>query len=277
MLNRLLLAAACVGALGLAGCSSSTTRSSSSGGDTSALEARLNKAIEDAERAAEEARRAARSGGGGSSYSYSPDVGNGMEVHSMAFPTGDPATSPIQVDQVTPSQANRGAPYEVHYHVTNVSSSTLQNVSVIAGEFQNYDIDGFAPAPQETADGYMWYIGDLASQETKVLRVRGTSHELRNMSSCVSVAYANSLCASTPIVEAGLELVKSAPDMSILCDSITLSYRVCNPGTGTARNVVVRDELPAGMALVSGGRVVNREVGDLGPGDCFDFAVDVKV
>jgi uncharacterized repeat protein (TIGR01451 family) len=61
-----------------------------------------------------------------------------------------------------------------------------------------------------------------------------------------------------------LQLTKTMPPEALICDNIPVKLVVTNSGTGTARNVMIKDPLPAGLAAVGGATEWN--VGNLGPG-----------
>jgi len=63
-----------------------------------------------------------------SRFSYEPRVGENQISNGLAFPTGDEQTSALLLHTVMPAQINRGSRFETQYHVTNITTGTLQNV-----------------------------------------------------------------------------------------------------------------------------------------------------
>lgn len=209
--------------------------------------------------------------------SYYPSTSGAQSVVGLAFPTGDEASSALVLHQVMPNEVRRGANFGYEYHVTNITGGTLQNVAVTLESQENLTVVSADPASATGSDGSsMWYIGDLASCETRVIRVTAKADNVGNAANCVSVSYNNSLCAVTRVVDPALELTKTATPSALLCDPITLTYNVCNPGTGVADNVVIRDTLPAGLTTMDGGRNVEIPVGSLAAGECAERSISVK-
>lgn len=203
---------------------------------------------------------------------YSPNAGAGMSVATMAFPTGDAATSALALHQVMPAQVRRGAEFGYQYHVTNTTNGTLQNVAVILESQSNLEVLAATPAAMTGASGTTWAIGDLGPCETRVIDVTARANSVGQAANCVSVSYNNSLCAVTTVVDPDLTIAKTATPRVLKCDPITLTYEVCNPGTGIAMGVVVRDSLPSGLT-VNGSRNVEIPVGDLAAGECREVTV----
>jgi uncharacterized repeat protein (TIGR01451 family) len=203
---------------------------------------------------------------------YSPNAGAGMGVSAMAFPTGDAASSALMLHTVMPAQVRRGAEFGYEYHVTNITGGTLQNVAVTLESQSNLDVLSATPAAMSGAAGNTWAIGDLGPCETQVIRVTAVANDTGSAGNCVSVSYNNSLCAVTQVVDPDLTIAKTATPRVLRCDPITLTYEVCNPGTGVASGVVVRDTLPSGLT-VNGSRNVEIPVGDLAAGECRELTV----
>ncbi len=203
---------------------------------------------------------------------YSPDAGPGMSVAAMAFPTGDVGTSALMLHQVMPAQVRRGAEFGYQYHVTNITGGTLQNVAVTLESKSNLEVIDASPAAMSGAAGTTWSLGDLGPCETVVIDVTARANDVGQAGNCVSVSYNNSLCAVTQVVDPDLTIAKTATPRVLKCDPITLTYEVCNPGTGVATGVVVRDTLPSGLT-VNGSRNVEIPVGDLAAGECRELTV----
>lgn len=222
----------------------------------------------------ETVREQPRSSGG--CAGYSPNV-SGMNVAHQYFPTGDAGSSALLIHTVMPTTVNRGMAYDVEIHATNVTRGTLQNVVVDLKSTSNMSPVSSEPTASRANDGGVrWELGDLGSCETRIIRVRATSDAIGLAGNCLAASYNNELCATTQVVEAALTLRKQATREALLCDTITLQYEVCNPGTGVASGVRVTDTLPAGLTTVDGASSVNVDVGNLAPGECKTITVQAK-
>ncbi len=209
---------------------------------------------------------------------YAPTVGPGWNISSMAFPTGDVHNSAVLVHQVVPAAVRVNQNYTYELHVTNITSGVLQNVVVKGEGTQNLALVSSDPSATKGADGGpMWALGDLAPCQTRVIKVTAKADKVGSSSSCTSVTYNNSLCASTTVVEPALQITKQITPESILgCDPITMTVEVKNSGTGIASNVKITDQLPAGLTTVDGKSSVEIPVGDLAQGQSKPFTVALK-
>jgi hypothetical protein len=209
---------------------------------------------------------------------YRPEVMDKMQVTDVAFPTGDKRTSAILLHQVMPVEVLLEGQYTYEYHVTNLTDLTHENVTVRNEGTHNLEVVSSSPAVMEDEDGsLMWVIGNLAPRETKIIRVKATSEVVGAASDCVSVTYSNTLCAKTQVVNPDLLLIKTAKSDGIICEEFWFTYEVVNPGSGMARNIRVRDEIPSGLRTVEGNmRVVEFAAGDLAPGEKKRFTVKAK-
>lgn len=203
---------------------------------------------------------------------YAPSAGAGMAVTGLAFPTGDPSTSALMLHQVMPVEVRRGAEFGYEYHVTNMTQGTLQNVAVVLESRSNLDVLSAVPASMSSQGGTVWSLGDLGPCETKVIKVNARAQGTGIAANCVSASYNNSLCATTNVVDPALAIEKKATPRVLKCDPITLTYNVCNTGTGVTSGIVIRDTLPAGLT-VNGSRNVEIPVGDLAAGECREVSV----
>lgn len=183
----------------------------------------------------------------------------------MYFPTGDRATSALLVEQVMPREVRLGQDYDYEIRVTNITRSVLQNVVVTSDSVDNFAVSSSTPSGNRGEGGMQWALGDLNPGETKVIRVSGKPERVGVSSACVSVSYNNALCVTTNVVEPALALEKRmTPENILACDTAQIVFTVRNTGTGTARNVQVRDELPNGMTTLDGQSVLEFNIGDIG-------------
>jgi uncharacterized repeat protein (TIGR01451 family) len=199
-------------------------------------------------------------------------------VAELAFPTGDRATSAILLRQTSPSEMRVGREYDCTVDVINLTSGDLRNVVVNLENSKNVEILGSTPDSVKSPDGDVaWMLGDLPGGATKTIVVKAKAQGVGVASNCLSVVYANVLCASTAVVEPSLELAKSAtPEVCGTCQEVKLTYTVKNPGTGLAEAVVIKDTLPAGLTTLDGKNAVEINVGDLAGGAERSFNVTAK-
>lgn len=204
---------------------------------------------------------------------YSPRLGEGEAMTKMAFPTGEERTSALLLHSVAPSEVARGQDFDFSYHVTNLTSSTLQNVTLFLDSKSNLEVSSSQPTGSENDNGLVWALGDFGPKETKIITLTGSADEVGLASDCISVSYNNFLCSTIKVVEPALALTKSATERTLKCDEVTIRYTVRNTGSGAASNVTITDTLAQGLAMNNGSRNVSIPVGTLAAGESKTFEV----
>jgi uncharacterized repeat protein (TIGR01451 family) len=197
---------------------------------------------------------------------------------SMYFPTGDRATSSIFVSKSAPSEVVSGVPFDYEIRVENLTPASLDNVVLTDNMQGGFKLNASNPQAESGAGGLIrWNIGTLAPREVKTIKATGLATATSGtISGCASVTYSNSLCCSVNVVQPALKLVKTAPaEINCPNDLIPVRLVVTNTGSGLARNVVVRDPLPAGLTS-DGKQELSFQTGNLGPGQSRDYSFNIR-
>ncbi|QYU67667.1 DUF11 domain-containing protein [Leptolyngbya sp. 15MV] len=166
----------------------------------------------------------------------------------------------------------------VRVYVTNITTGDLQNVMVTLSGFQNFAVASSNPqAMTGTGPGTLsWNLGTLRAGETKLIKLTGTSSAVGNTSSCVSASFANTLCFGTTVVSPELRVTKTMTPQATVCDTIQAVITVTNSGTGSATNVKVVDQLPAGLTTTDGRNSIEQTIASLGGGESREIRLNLK-
>src|SRR5690606_35374350 len=139
------------------------------------------------------------------------------------------------------------------------------------------EMDASTPTGTPIGGGALRFdLGTMGAGETKSIVIRGRATGSGQLTNCASLEIDNETCVPTNVVNSSLALKKSAPAQVTACDMIPISITVTNDGEGTARNVVVMDELPNGMTA-NGQQMLKFEVGDLASGQSKTVTANAKV
>ncbi|WP_435008720.1 CARDB domain-containing protein [Tundrisphaera lichenicola] len=201
----------------------------------------------------------------------------GDSIMSMAYPTGDRATSTLLIELQNPGQVPIGKNYDYQIKVTNLSKSlVLDNVKVHQTLAEGFSIEKSEPETHENSNGRAnWSIPRLGPGETSTIRVTGLGDKEGDVSSCFRATYEPSLCATTRFIRQEIQLSKSAPESANYCDPIAIHYVVKNTGSGPVKDVRLRDELPKGLATSDGGKsAVDVKIGELAVGQSREITVN---
>ena len=199
---------------------------------------------------------------------------------ACAYPTNDKMCgSVIYVEKIGPCRGSVGQEYCYTIKVTNLTKGKVKDVEVVQSLPKNFQVKSSTPEMQKggSQDVAKWFLGEFHAEELREIRVCGIPTQSGEMSFCTDVAYRlPGLCLSPTITEAKLTIARHAPSETSLCDVIPVTFHVTNTGTGVARNIQVKESLPAGLETQDGKSEVTLDVGTLNPGESKEIALKLK-
>ncbi len=195
----------------------------------------------------------------------------------MALPTGSESSSAVLVEKMIPSTVNAGGSMEYVLNVTNLTDNLiLKDVTIVDTLDAGFQYSGSEPAASVAGGTASWTIASLAPGDSQKIVVNGTAGDVSGLEFCATVDYTPVLCVDTIVQKPGLEITKTGPDTTLICDPIEYTIVVSNPGTGVATNVQVVDALPTGLTTTDGSSTASFEVASLEPGQSREFNVTAK-
>jgi uncharacterized repeat protein (TIGR01451 family) len=195
---------------------------------------------------------------------------------SLAFPTGNVRTSAIQLEKGMPKEVrlNQGFTYQIL--VTNLTDIDLESVEVADQLGPNLKYSSSSPKGTVSGSNIAWNLGSMAPGETRRITVTGKAVKEGLIGSCATVSYNSQLCATAPVVQPMLKLVKTGTESALKCDPITYNFTVSNPGSGSISGVKITDDLPAGFVAADGSKSLSFNVGTLKPGESKNYTAKVQ-
>ncbi|MFT3686826.1 MAG: hypothetical protein QM783_18205 [Phycisphaerales bacterium] len=185
---------------------------------------------------------------------------------TVYYPAGRAEGAALRLDRTCPSEVTAGQAFEYEIKVTNVSPVALTNVNVTETTPSGFRVTDTSVAGKPMGSASNFDLGDLAPGESKSIKFHGTAPSAGQFASCATASYVIPACCTINVSSPALKITKTAPAEVNLCDVIPVQIVVTNSGTGTARNVSVRDQLPADMMTGDGKNVWEANVGDLAAG-----------
>ena len=175
-----------------------------------------------------------------------------------------------------PEEVAINAPFTYTIKVTNETGAEVADVVVKEQLAENFKV--LETSPEAEADGrtLIWALGSIEPESSKTITVRGVPTAASPVMHCATLTYVVPACATTNVIEPQLVLAKSLPSEALLCDTIPMKVRVRNSGTGTAKNVVIQDELPANLTSTDGKKKLTFNVGTLAAGQSREFTANLK-
>jgi uncharacterized repeat protein (TIGR01451 family) len=132
------------------------------------------------------------------------------------------------------------------------------------------------PKAEVVGNTLVWKLGDMDPGQSVPIKVWLRADREGELASCATVSADPRLCASTFVGKPVLAIDKSGPEMAQLGSDVAYKIRVVNQGNFVAKNVVVTDDVPEGLAHASGQKQLTFNVGDLAAGASKEIPVTLK-
>jgi uncharacterized repeat protein (TIGR01451 family) len=188
----------------------------------------------------------------------------------------DSCCGALKIEKLMPATVAVGQPFDYTLVVTNLTDMALADVMIKDQLPGNFAFKSAVPGA-EPKDGVLtWRMASLGAKAQEKIVVSGLAKEVGWVETCANATYILPACAKTQVVQPALAITKTATPEALMCDQIALKYTVSNKGTGVAKNVVVMDQLPDGLALTTGQKAVEIKVGDLAPGKSMVYTMMTK-
>ena len=201
-----------------------------------------------------------------------------MGATTVYYPAGRAEGAVLRLDRMCPSEVTAGQPFEYEIKVTNVSPVAIANVMVTETMPSAFKMADSTPAMSrmEGTSAGVFNLGDMAAGESKSIKIRGNAPAAGAIASCATASFIIPACCTINVTSPALKITKSAPAEAGMCDTIPVQIIVTNTGTGTARNVMVRDALPAGLTMGDGKTAYEMNVGNLAGGESKTLNFNAK-
>ena len=195
-----------------------------------------------------------------------------MVKTAQSFPVRNIMGNVIRLEKMSPRQVSAGESFDYQIKVTNLTNQSLQNVLVTEHIPENVTISSSEPRADKMEAGRVhWMLDTLAANDSRVISINAIAEGTGSFTSCADVSYTSPVCAEIAIVEAQIQLTKTAPAEALICDRIPVEYVVTNTGTGYACDIMIKDQLPEGLMTAEGANDLTFTLDSLGPGESRQF------
>jgi uncharacterized repeat protein (TIGR01451 family) len=194
---------------------------------------------------------------------------------SLFLPSGDRRSSVLEIEAICPGEVHPANPFEFRIRAANLSTTTTLRGVTVFQELPPYvTLSSTTPTAQvlqrpASIPGnvvYAYELGEIPVGESREVIGRAVAPDSGVVGFRLSGEYNAAMDWQAPVVEPRVAVTKSAPAQVLSCDPITFTVTVKNAGSGVARRLTIKEELPSG--LTSNGITHFEElVGDLSPGE----------
>lgn len=182
----------------------------------------------------------------------------------------------VTVSKQMPEQATLNVPLTYTLIVTNEGESPARDVIVQDAVPENARVNDVKPATdfRENTRTLEWKFDELATGESQRVVVEMTPVGPGVLDTVATVRFKAEVKTRTVVRSPQLKLTVQAPREVKLGHEVPLRFLVSNTGDGTARDVVLRSNLPEGLHHPVGNDL-EYSVGSLQPGDEQEVVLNV--
>jgi uncharacterized repeat protein (TIGR01451 family) len=175
-----------------------------------------------------------------------------------------------------PAEVQLNASFDYNINLVNLTDMMVTDVVLTEHLPENFKLTRANPRAKTETNKLLWTFGELGPKQSRQITVTGSAASTDCLKHCATVTYVVPACANVKVVQPKLMLKKTAPSEVMLCDPIPITLVVTNSGTGSANNVKIEDDLPAGLRTAEGMARLVFEAGTLAPGQARQFTATLK-
>jgi len=132
------------------------------------------------------------------------------------------------------------------------------------------------PEATKNGDILTWKYPSMEANEAQSVTVHLKPAKQGSYKPCVSVEAVPQVCYVVKVVKPKISITKTGPATAMLNDYVDYTVIVKNEGDGVAKDVVVYDDIPSGLAHDSGKTKLEIKVGELAPQQEKSMTVRLK-
>ena len=166
----------------------------------------------------------------------------------------------IRLAKTMPAEASLGAEFTAELSITaqGCAANVVVRDTIPAGaSFVRSE-----PAATVEGNQLVWNIGNMDAGQSIKAKVVLKADKEGTLVNCATVSSDPRVCAATIVGKPVITIDKTGPETANLGQDVTYHIVVKNTGTAVAKNVVITDAVPEGLA----GQPVTLNVGDIAPG-----------
>lgn len=177
-----------------------------------------------------------------------------------------PQEASLVIEKRGPREARIGQPCRFVIKVRNSGTGAAENVVLHDQTPAGTRLVSTSPSASQQNGKLVWRLGTVAAGSERVIEMRLEPLREGPIGSVATVTMDASASASTTCTRPQIALRMSAPDRVRLGEEHVVSIEVHNPGTGSATNVILAEDVPPQLRHPAGAQL-EFEVGTLAAGE----------
>ncbi len=150
--------------------------------------------------------------------------------------------------------------------VKNEGEGTARDVRIDAHFPRDVRLIKADPSPSEARDHLAWDLPALAAGEEKTISITMMPSARGDIATSATVRFSGAAVAKLHVEEPKLAISIKGSPIAMVGESTSQVVTVSNPGTGVARDIVIRATIPAGLEYGKG-KQVTLPIGSLSAGE----------
>lgn len=176
-----------------------------------------------------------------------------------------PAAGAVLLRWQTPREVSIGQQMHCGLEIKN-SGGAVQNVVVRATLSKHVRLDGTNPKPNRKERQLIWQLGEIEENGKRLIEFELTPETEGEVTPQADVTFTRATQTRIQVLRPDLELTLEGPAQMISGQAVMYEFKVHNPGSGRAHNVVIEATLPEPLKHPEGAKL-SYSVGTLGPGE----------
>jgi uncharacterized repeat protein (TIGR01451 family) len=176
----------------------------------------------------------------------------------------------LRLAKSSPSEATLNEPFS--YTLTASATCDIGNIVITDEIPDGAEFVSSEPAAERVGNKLVWKFPKMMNGQSQTIRVTLKPVREGSLTSCATGTAEPLVCATVIVGSPRLTIDKSGPETARLGSDVTYSIVVRNVGTAVAKNVVLTDQNPPGLA----GNIPPMNLGDIAPGQAVTRSVTLK-
>jgi len=187
----------------------------------------------------------------------------------------------LTIDKQGPAQAATGQTFSYRIDVRNASQQTIKGVVLSDPIDAGLTIISTNPPTTPANQVLQWNLQDLVAGEARAVEIVVRAERPGPINNCASVRSADGVvvqdCVTTSVTAPELRLEVTAPDQALVGQRLTYLIGVTNVSGIPATGLILVDRFDPGFRHSAAVSPIERELGDLQPGQMVTLTVELEV
>jgi uncharacterized repeat protein (TIGR01451 family) len=185
-------------------------------------------------------------------------------------------TPSLTIEKTAPAEIQVGIAAVFQVRIRNTGNITAEHVEVIDAVPQGARLVSTRPEASPGAGSQLvWTLGSIKPGEEVAVEMELMPVSEGEIGSVATVGFSAQASARTVCTRPQLAVEVTGPREVLIGEELTLAIKVSNPGSGTARGVVLSESIPEALEHPAGSEL-EYEIGDLEPNEIQELSLTMK-